>query len=107
MHRVKTMRITQKISGRFGRTANPGEFRQAVRLNVQFKTGMHQCATDGVVPTTCAERRNRAFIILLGEAQFIFGNGRVAKSWFYVRHLFFFLRLLILFLLRLLAPVLQ
>ena len=52
MHGVEAMGSTQEVVRRFAAAANAREFGHAVRLNVQFITGLHDGGADGVVPAT-------------------------------------------------------
>ena len=68
------MTLAEEIVRRLGRAANAGQLREPMRLNAQFKARLDDGRTDGIVSTTGAERRNRALIITMREAERIFGQ---------------------------------
>src|SRR5277367_963265 len=82
MHAVEAVALAQKIVRRLGRTSDAGKFRHAMRLDSQLETGLDQRGADRVVSATGAQRRDRALIVAMREAQGIHGNARMAHLGF-------------------------
>jgi hypothetical protein len=83
---IKAMRVIQKIGRRFGRTSDAGHFSYLVRLDIHFKTSLHDGGADRIMPAAAAQSRYDPFVIFFGESDLIDRKLGVMKFWFYIGH---------------------
>ncbi len=69
VHGVEAVRCAQEIGGSLGRAADARELGDPMRLQVQLEAGLDDRAGDGIVAAAGAERRDRTFIVAVGEAE--------------------------------------
>src|SRR5205085_9218728 len=72
-------RIAEKIRRRLRRTADAGKFRHAVGLKVELEAGLDDRGADRVVAAACAQRRDRALVVAVSEAESVGRECRMMK----------------------------
>ena len=71
VHAVETVRVAEKIGGRLGRAADARELGNAMRRQIEFEAGLDDCGTDRIVAAAGAQRRDRSFVVPVGEAELV------------------------------------
>ncbi len=79
VHGVEAVRVAQEIGRRLGRAADARQLGDAVGREIELETGLDDRAGDRVMTATCAQRRDRALVVAVGEAQPVLGQVRVVQ----------------------------
>ena len=82
MHAVEAVALAEQIVRRLRRTADARKLRHAMRLDVELETGLDQRGADRIVAAAGAQRRDRALIVAMGEAEHIRRKARMAQLGF-------------------------
>src|SRR5262249_57806098 len=69
VHRVESVRAAKEIGRGLRRAADAGKLRYPVRRQVQLEERLDDRRADRVVAAARAQRRDRAFVVAMGEAE--------------------------------------
>ena len=79
VHRIEAVALAQHVGRRLRRAADAAELGDPVRRQAQFEAGVDDRRADRVVAAAGAERRHRAFVVAVGEAERVDGDRGVVK----------------------------
>src|SRR6185437_16175055 len=71
MHAVEAVRRTEEICRRLRRAADAREFGDAMRRQIELETGLDDGGADRIMTAAGAQRRDRALVIAMGEAELV------------------------------------
>src|SRR5262249_29509209 len=71
--------LAEEIVRRLGRTADSGKLGQPVGLDIELEAGVDDGGRNRIVAAAGAERRDRALVVAVGEAERIGGQARMAQ----------------------------
>ena len=80
VHAVKAVRLAEEISRRLRRTADAGQFGNAMRRQRQLEAGLDDGGADRIMATAGAQCRHRALVVAMGVAQRVGWQFRVMQS---------------------------
>ena len=76
---VEAVALAEEIGRRLRRAADPRQLRHPVRRQVELEAGLDQRRRDRIVPAPGAERRHRALVVAVGEAELVGRQLRVME----------------------------